>query len=287
VLGLEPGFPPPFLAPDGRSVFYTFTSPVRPPGVWLYQRDTATTTALTDAPSIGPDQLVMPTRHRVTSFDGEELSVCLYRPPAENLPVMLYLHGGPESQSMLSWPVLPQSFAAAGIAVVFPNVRGSYGYGKRFAGLMGTSYGGYMTLAGCAFQPDLWALGVDIVGMSNLVTFLERTSPYRRAFRELKYGSLEHDRDFLEKASPLNRVDDIRAPLLLVHGANDPRAPLSESQQLADSLRDRDVPVEMLVYGDEGHDLAKRANKANANPRIMTFVLDILHPHSEPRIDPQ
>jgi dipeptidyl aminopeptidase/acylaminoacyl peptidase len=144
------------------------------------------------------------------------------------------------------------------------------------AGLYGGSYGGYMVLAGCAFQPRRWGVGVDQVGMSNLVTFLEHTSDYRRAHREREYGSLEHDRAFLEAASPLNRVDDIRAPLFVIHGANDPRVPLSEAKQLAASLGQRGVPCELLVYDDEGHGLSKLANRLDAFPRVVTFVISTL-----------
>ena len=127
---------------------------------------------------------------------------------------------------------------------------------------------------GVSQRPQEQALraGVDIVGISSLVTFLENTSPYRRAHREREYGSLERDRDFLERASPLSRVDDIRAPLFVIHGANDPRVPLSEAEQLAAAVRGNDVECELVVYDDEGHGLAKRANRLDAYPRALTFL---------------
>jgi dipeptidyl aminopeptidase/acylaminoacyl peptidase len=188
--------------------------------------------------------------------------------------------------------------------VLASNVRGSTGYGKRWyamddvrlrlnsvadlaalhaylpvlgldqqrAALWGGSYGGYMALAGLAFQSRLWAAGVDIVGMSSLVTFLENTSPYRRALREREYGSLTRDREFLALASPLSRVDDIVAPLFVIHGANDPRVPLSEAEQLAAALDANDVPCELLVFADEGHGLAKRVNRLAAYPRALEFL---------------
>ena len=138
--------------------------------------------------------------------------------------------------------------------------------------LYGGSYGGYMVLAGLAFQPELWAAGIDIVGISSLVTFLENTSAYRRAYREREYGSLADDRDFLEKASPLSRIGDVRAPLFVIHGANDPRVPLSEAQQIEAALRARGVECELVVYPDEGHGLAKRANRLDAYPRAIAFL---------------
>ena len=112
--------------------------------------------------------------------------------------------------------------------------------------------------------------------MSSLVTFLENTSPYRRAHREREYGSLERDRAFLESASPLNRISDVRAPLFVIHGANDPRVPLSEAEQVAAAVRDNGVEVELVVYDDEGHGLAKRANRLDAYPRAIDFLGRVL-----------
>jgi dipeptidyl aminopeptidase/acylaminoacyl peptidase len=137
-----------------------------------------------------------------------------------------------------------------------------------------------MVLAGVAFQPDRWAAGVDIVGISDLVSFLENTSDYRRAAREREYGSLAHDRDFLASASPMRQVDAIRAPLFVIHGANDPRVPLSEAEQLVASLRGRDVPCELLVYADEGHGLARLHNRLDAYPRAIDFLDGVLRPGS-------
>jgi dipeptidyl aminopeptidase/acylaminoacyl peptidase len=198
-----------------------------------------------------------------------------------------------------------------GYAVVAPNVRGSTGYGKRYtrlddkrkrldsvrdlealhgwlraypgldasrAALWGGSYGGYMVLAGLAFQPELWAAGVDIVGVSSFVTFLENTSPWRRAFREREYGSLEEDRDFLHEVSPLTHVDKIKAPLFIIHGTNDPRVPLGEAEQLHAALRDKGIPTELAVYPDEGHGLAKLKNRLDAYPRAVDFLDRILRP---------
>jgi dipeptidyl aminopeptidase/acylaminoacyl peptidase len=208
-----------------------------------------------------------------------------------------------------SFNPLIQYFVARGFAVAAPNVRGSTGYGKRFhhlddvrkrldsvadlgalhdwlatlpgvdatkAAVMGGSYGGYMVLAGLAFQPERWAAGVDVVGISSLVTFLENTSPWRRKFREREYGSLEHDREFLESASPINRVDDMRAPLLIIHGANDPRVPLSEAEQIHKILSEKGVRCDLLVYEDEGHGLAKLKNRLDAYPKAADFLEDVL-----------
>jgi dipeptidyl aminopeptidase/acylaminoacyl peptidase len=217
---------------------------------------------------------------------------------------VLLVHGGPEGQSARGFNPMVQAMAAQGHTVVVPNVRGSSGYGKRWyslddvrlrldsvadlaalrewlptigcdptrSALYGGSYGGYMVLAGLTMQPELWAAGVDIVGISSLVTFLENTSPYRRAAREREYGWLEHDRDFLEQASPLTHIDQVRAPLFVIHGANDPRVPLSEAEQLAAAVRGRGLECELLVYPDEGHGLAKRPNRLDAYPKALAFL---------------
>jgi dipeptidyl aminopeptidase/acylaminoacyl peptidase len=150
------------------------------------------------------------------------------------------------------------------------------GFDSRRAALWGGSYGGYMVLAGLAFQPELWAAGVEIVGISDLVTFLQNTSDYRRAHREREYGSLKNDREFLEAASPLRHVQDMRAPLFVIHGLNDPRVPITEAEQLAESLRQRGVRCTLKVYADEGHGLARLANRLDAYPQAVAFLDEVL-----------
>jgi dipeptidyl aminopeptidase/acylaminoacyl peptidase len=143
--------------------------------------------------------------------------------------------------------------------------------GGRIA-VYGGSYGGFMVLSALTAYPDLWAAGVNIVGISNFVTFLENTSEYRRSHRESEYGSLARDRDFLESIAPINHLDQIQAPLMVIHGANDPRVPLSEAEQLVAGLQERGIPVEFLVFDDEGHGLAKLKNKLVAYPAVVEFL---------------
>ena len=138
--------------------------------------------------------------------------------------------------------------------------------------VMGGSYGGFMVLAALTTYPELWAAGVDIVGIANFVTFLENTGPWRRRLREAEYGSLEHDRAFLEQISPIRSVDRIAAPLFVVHGGNDPRVPVGEAEQIVAALTSRGVPVEYLRFDDEGHGLVKRANRLVAYPAIARFL---------------
>jgi dipeptidyl aminopeptidase/acylaminoacyl peptidase len=252
--------------------------------------------------------LVEPVSVRIPTRDGEAIPCFVYAPaePAAELAgsVVVNIHGGPEAQAQRIFSAVNQAMAASGHIVLVPNVRGSTGYGKRWyslddvrlrlesvldlvdirswvpevggdperVALYGGSYGGYMVLAGLSMHPGLWAAGAELVGISSLVTFLENTSAYRRAVREREYGSLEHDHDFLVKASPLTYLDAIDTPLFVIHGANDPRVPLSESEQIKAALDAKGVPCELRVYDDEGHGLAKRANRLDAYPAALAFL---------------
>jgi dipeptidyl aminopeptidase/acylaminoacyl peptidase len=142
--------------------------------------------------------------------------------------------------------------------------------------LYGGSYGGFMVLACMAFYPKLWVAGVDVVGIANFVTFLENTAPYRRALREAEYGSLKHDRELLERISPIHSIENIEAPLFLIHGANDPRVPLSEAEQVVSRLAKAGKHAELLVYPDEGHGLAKLKNRLDAYPKVSQFLQKIM-----------
>lgn len=306
--------PEPVWSRDSLRIVLSFTGPTTPGDVLRIDAATgAVETVASSTVALKGAVLAKPESHRVPAADGEQIPCFVYRvedpqDPALAGSAVLVVHGGPEGQSVRSFNPLIQAFAAAGHTVLVPNVRGSDGYGKRWvslddvrlrldsvadlaalhahlprlgldparAALYGGSYGGYMVLAGVAFQPELWAAGVDIVGMSSLVTFLENTSAYRRASREREYGSLAEDREFLEQASPLSRIEDIRAPLFVIHGANDPRVPLSEAEQLVAALTANGVPCELRVYPDEGHGLARRGNRLDAYPRALAFLAEYL-----------
>jgi dipeptidyl aminopeptidase/acylaminoacyl peptidase len=287
-------------SPLSSELGLTFSSPIQPPDVYVWT-DGAIERRTLSNPQHATAGLVQPSSHRVPTPDGEQVPVFVY---AGGATAVLAIHGGPEAACVRDWSPMHAALALAGHTVVAPNVRGSAGYGRRWlslddvelrldsvadlaaihgwlpslgvdarrVALYGGSYGGYMVLAGLAFQPELWAAGVDVVGISSLVTFLENTSAYRRAYREREYGSLADDREFLEKASPLSRLGDMRAPLFVVHGANDPRVPLSEAEQIAAALRSRGIDCELRVYPDEGHGLAKRANRLDAYPRAVGFL---------------
>lgn len=123
-----------------------------------------------------------------------------------------------------------------------------------------------------AFYPELWAAGVETVGIANFVTFLENTADYRRANREAEYGSLATDRELLKSISPIHAADKITAPLFIIHGANDPRVPLSEAEQIATKMKELGRRAELLVYMDEGHGLSKLKNRLDAYPKVVEFL---------------
>jgi dipeptidyl aminopeptidase/acylaminoacyl peptidase len=236
---------------------------------------------------------------RWKSFDGKTISGFLYRPPAKftgKRPVIIDIHGGPEGQSRPGFLGRSNYYLnELGVALLYPNVRGSTGYGKTFLKLdngfkredsvkdigalfdwiatqpnldkdrvmvTGGSYGGYMSLAVATKYSDKIRAAIDIVGISNFVTFLEKTEGYRRDLRRVEYGD-ERDpkmREFLLKISPVNNAQNIKKPLFVVHGQNDPRVPLNEAQQIVATLQKSNVPVWYLMAKDEGHGFSKKKN---------------------------
>jgi Dipeptidyl aminopeptidases/acylaminoacyl-peptidases len=137
---------------------------------------------------------------------------------------------------------------------------------------MGGSYGGFMVLAAMTEYPDLWAAGIDIVGIADFVTFLENTGEWRRELREAEYGSLAEDRELLESISPINRIDAIDAPLFVLHGENDPRVPVGEAEQIVEAASAQGVAVRKLIFEDEGHGFSKLENRIKAYQAVVDFL---------------
>jgi dipeptidyl aminopeptidase/acylaminoacyl peptidase len=278
--------------------------------VYAVEAATGETTRWTRAATAGipPGTFVEPELVRYETFDGRSIPAFLSLPddvPAGKAPVVVDVHGGPESQRRPSFAPVTQYLLSRGYAVFEPNVRGSSGYGRAYAALddvgkrmdavadlragaawladhpavdpdriavMGASYGGFMTLAALTTYPDVWAAGVDVVGIANFVTFLENTGSWRRSLREAEYGSLEEDRELLADISPINRMDRIAAPLFVLHGENDPRVPVEEAHQVVEAAAERDVPVRELVFDDEGHGFSKLANRVEAYTAVVEFL---------------
>ncbi|MUK87702.1 alpha/beta fold hydrolase [Ornithinibacillus sp. L9] len=281
-------------------------SSIHPGDIWLVDLQKNETERLT---TVGEEKSIShlwmePELCSFSSFDGLEVPYFLYGKKNEEQPVVIYVHGGPESQIRSVFNPVIQYLAAKGFAVAAPNVRGSMGYGRKYVklddvrkrmdavadlkwlvedlvrshgvdenkvGIMGRSYGGFMVLAALTHYPNVWAAGVDIVGISHFKTFLENTGPWRRKIREYEYGSLEHDVDFFEEIAPLNHTDKITAPLLVFHGRNDVRVPVSEAEQLTADLKKQGKPVELIVFENEGHQTEKLENHITMNTKIVEF----------------
>ncbi len=258
--------------------------------------------------AVKTDAFPEPELVRWKSFDGRMISGFLYRPPAKftgKRPVLIEIHGGPEGQSRPDFLGRYNYYLnELGIAVILPNVRGSTGYGKAFTKLdngflregtykdinalldwigtrpdmdsgrvavTGGSYGGHMTLAVSTFYSGRIRCSIDVVGPSNLVTFLEHTEAYRRDLRRVEYGD-ERDpkmREFLERIAPMNNVEKIKKPMMVVAGKNDPRVPVTESDQIVAALKKQGTPVWYVMARDEGHGFQK---KANADYQFYTTV---------------
>ena len=303
------------LSPDADRLAVALGGPAEVANLWVAPFDAAAGsrwTRLTRAavPGVDPRELADATLTRFDSFDGESIPYFTFLPaeaaaPPEGYPAVLMIHGGPEAQARPSFNNVVQFLAAAGFAVVVPNIRGSAGYGRRYLDLdnrerrldsirdiaelvrhlgssgepidgsrlavMGGSYGGFAVLSAMTEYPDLWKAGVDIVGISNFVTFLSNTAAWRRSLRESEYGSLE-DRDLLERISPINRIERVAAPLLIIQGDNDERVPLSESIQMAERLEQLGRTVELVRFADEGHGVTKLENRIVAYTRAVEWL---------------
>ena len=233
------------------------------------------------------------------SFDGQQISGFLYKPARKfqgKRPVIIDIHGGPEAQSRPSFLGRMNYYLnELGVAIILPNVRGSSGQGKTFLAadngfkredsvkdigalldwipsqpdldpkrvmVAGGSYGGYMSLAVATKYSDRIKAAIDIVGISNFVSFLERTESYRRDLRRVEYGDEREPkmREFLQKISPTTNASKIKVPLFVIHGQNDPRVPLNEAQQIVQSVRQNNIPVWYLMAKDEGHGFSKKRN---------------------------
>ena len=286
---------------QGSELAFNFSSAKEPAGAYSLdvERGRMVRWSTPDQAGADPATFVKPELVRWQSFDGRSISGYLYRPPARfggPRPVMIEIHGGPESQARPSFYGRYNYFVnELGVALLLPNVRGSSGYGKTFLALdngvkredsvrdigaaldwiggdprldarrvlvSGGSYGGYMSLATATLYPERIACAIDVVGISNFVSFLANTESYRRDLRRAEYGDEREPamRAFLESISPLNRAERIVKPLLVIQGANDPRVPRSEAEQIVRTVRRHGAPVWYLLAMDEGHGFARKSN---------------------------
>ena len=299
------------FSPDSKQLALTLNRPSAPSDVYVLDLATQDLERWTQSEVGGLNTATFaePELIRYESFDGLTVPAFVYRPDgAGPAPVLVDIHGGPEAQSRPRYSPFTQYLVnELGVAVVIPNVRGSTGYGRSYHMLdngfnredsvkdigalldwietqpdldadrvmvLGGSYGGYMVLASLVHFNDRLAGGIDVVGISNFVTFLESTKEYRRAVRRPEYGD-ERDpemRAFLERISPNNNADKITKPLFVIQGLNDPRVPVTESEQMVATIRENGGPVWYLMAKDEGHGFRKKTNRDQMNAAMSLFI---------------
>ncbi|MCU7723925.1 prolyl oligopeptidase family serine peptidase [Actinoplanes sp. KI2] len=278
---------------DGSVLAFAAEGPGQPPGVWVHAASFGTRAVSATPAAAGA---VRPTLETFAAHDELTLTGWLYRPRgAGPHPAVIWLHGGPEAQQRPGHEPLLEALVARGIAVFAPNVRGSAGLGRAFVtadngplrygaiedvrssvrhlldsdvaertlvGCIGRSYGGYLTLAALTRFPDLFAVGVDVCGMSSFETFYRHTEPWIAAAAVPKYGDPVRDAELLADLSPMNHLGRLRAPLMVVHGENDTNVPVIEAEQLVAALAERGHPHRYLLFPGEGHELQHSANRA-------------------------
>jgi dipeptidyl aminopeptidase/acylaminoacyl peptidase len=295
---------------DGKRLAMTISGATAPPDVWLLDLASGGLRQMTRTPHEGVDlaKLVRPELVTFKAHDGLELSGWLYRPAGRSgpAPFVVSFHGGPEGQERPGFRSDYQALVGQGIGVFAPNVRGSSGFGKRFVnldngplrfegikdlkdcvdylvtnriadparvGITGGSYGGYMTMVGVTFYPDLFAAGVNLFGMVNFFTFFEQTEPWMAAISTTEYGDPKTQADLLRDLSPLGKLDRIRTPLMVQHGANDTNVPVVEAAQIVENLKRRNVPVEYILFPDEGHGFRKEKNRITSTVKMVEFFV--------------
>ena len=304
------------LSPNGGYLALTLSSPTNPTSVWIYnlQERKIWQNVINNTIGLDVKDFRDCSLHRINSFDGLSVPYFKYLPegqsPSNGWPTIMMIHGGPESQILPNFNPVIQFFLSAKFAIITPNIRGSTGYGKTYLNLdnvekrldsikdikeialslknsdkdidgdrlviYGGSYGGFAVLSALTEHPALWKAAVDIVGISNFVTFLQNTASWRRSVREAEYGSLEQDLDTLRRISPIHKVDEIQAPLFIIQGDNDERVPLSESIQIYESVKKKGIDTKLLRYADEGHGLAKLENRIHAYTEVLNWLLKIV-----------
>ena len=302
------------FAENGKRLALTVGGARMPTDVWVITLASGSIRQVTWSPHEGVDlaKLKSPELVRFKAHDGLDLSGWLYRPPGSSPgPVVISFHGGPEGQERPSFNSTYQALLARGIGVFAPNVRGSSGFGKKFVnldngplrvegvkdikdcvdflvqqriadpkriGIMGGSYGGYMTLAGLTEFPDLFAAGADLFGIVNFETFFAQTEPWMAAISTKEYGDPVTQKDLLRQLSPIHKLDKVKAPLLVLHGENDTNVPLVEAKQVAEELKKRGVPVQSVIFPGEGHGFRKTANRVRSTVEIVGWFEKYLKP---------
>jgi len=298
------------FAPDGHHLALHISGAAAPLDIWRIGGAGRTMARLTRSPHTGVDlaALVCPAPVRFPAHDGLALAGWVYRPRGAvgPGPVVLDFHGGPEGQARPYLNPTYQALLTRGIAVFAPDVRGSSGYGRRFValdngalrhdavrdigacldyvigagigeagriGIMGASYGGYMAMAGLVAFPTRFAAAADLYGIVDFATFFAHTEPWIAAISKAEYGDPDTEADLLRDLSPLHRLGRVSAPTLVLHGAHDTNVPVAEAEHVVARLRDQGVPVEYILFPDEGHGFRKTANRVVATTAIVRWFV--------------
>ena len=302
---------------DGKKLAIVISTPVHDDEVYTIDLESRKLSRVTHSNTgrIPEGALVLPTTIRYKTFDGRMIPALYYAPPGSSptrrAPVILSIHGGPETQEQPYITSYYQYLVTRGYAILAPNVRGSTGYGKSYEALddgplrwnalkdvaaavqwvkeqpnldggkvacFGPSYGGFVTLAMLAFYPNLFAAGVDLYGPSDLKSFLNRTAEYRRPNRIAKYGDPVRDSDFMDSISPAKHANQIKAPLLVIQGDTDPIVPKAESEEIVNLVKKNGGTAELLLFPNEGHGLSNEADYVKAFDRMLAFLMKTMPP---------
>ncbi len=306
-LPAELAFSPKFSR-DGRQLALILNGAAAPSDVWVFDVASARFNQITHSPHAGVnfEDLVHPKLLRYKAEDGLSLSGWLWLPEKWNAPgpVVFSYHGGPEGEELPGFRSDYQALLMEGIAVFAPNVRGSSGFGKRFVnldngelrvnavkdikssadflvsekiadpqrlGIMGGSYGGYMTMAGITEYPDLFKAGADLFGIVNFETFFAHTEPWMAAISTVEYGDPKTQAELLRRLSPIHKLDQVKAATIVLHGANDTNVPVVEAEQVVNNLKQRGVPVQYVLFPDEGHGWRKVPNRIRSTVEITRW----------------
>jgi dipeptidyl aminopeptidase/acylaminoacyl peptidase len=304
-------------APDGVRLALVVDGARHPMDIWVADMNTRKVECMNQScmAGISRETLVEPLAVRYPSFDGLEIPAWLYAPPGvsvgDRLPAIVEVHGGPELQARPRFDSSIQCLTSLGYLVLAPNVRGSSGYGRTYlhlddrrkrwdavadlksgwewlvatgwadpnrVAIWGSSYGGFMVMAAVTTYPALWAAGVNIVGFANLETHLKSTHPHRRHLREVEYGLLDEDVEWMRRVSPIHHLERITAAMMVIHGANDPLVSAGESEQIVGRLRELGREVNYQHFADEGHGLVKTHNQIRGYGSAIQFLNRVLQP---------
>lgn len=301
--------------PDGRFTTLGVDPGNAPPPAYVFEWQTNKLVSwhTPSTPEMDATKFVRPTLEHYPARDGAKIPMFVWRPAAcaKPCPVIVEFHGGPEGQALAGWNGRAQVAVDAGFVYVTPNVRGSDGYGKTWihaddgkkrldvitdiedcakfirqswadggkapkVGIWGGSYGGYSALMGMTMFAGAYDAGAEFVGISNLVSFLMNTAPYRRILRVSEYGDPEKDKDVLVQLSPLTHLGKVKGPMLLMQGANDPRVPVGEAIQVHNALEAKKLPSQLIIFADEGHGAQKRENQVLVLGHMVRFFQEHL-----------